>query len=378
MWSVAFSVWIWTAFTVLVPAQSNPPVITDFLQKDLVNPEDVKFSKDVGFTLPCKATGSNLKWSWEHNGTAIEAYNGRPFTLSEDGTLTGSGLVATDSGTYQCFVKDEVTGAVAFSRKLKVAVTDSEDFTLPAWSVTPNAEETAVQGRNKTLYCFATGRPSPTITWKKDGQIIVHEENSYKVPGPSLEDAFSSTMLTRKNTREVPPKWTTDPPPTNLSIVIEKNGTLECKVTANPVATVSWYKDGLLLQSSKRRVLVGSKLHFIDVNLNDTGVYQCEAGNKHGMIISSTWIHVSAWKPSFANVQFGPFHLLNEKEAKMPCKPSTAAPRPTIEWFKDGNLITYGKNSRYRLEMDGTLVIKQSRQGSRWRQLHLQGNELKG
>ena len=58
-------------------------------------------------------------------------------------------------------------------------------------------------------------------------------------------------------------------------------------------------------------------------------------------------------------MQFGPFHLLNEKEAKIPCKPSTAAPRPTIEWFKDGNLITYGENSRYRLEMDGTLVIKQ-------------------
>ena len=107
----------------ILSAQSNPPVITDFLQKDLVNPEDVKFRAEVGFTLPCKATGSNLKWSWEHNGTAIEAYNGRPFTLSEDGTLTGSVLVATDSGTYQCFVKDEVTGAVAFSRKLKVAVT---------------------------------------------------------------------------------------------------------------------------------------------------------------------------------------------------------------------------------------------------------------
>ena len=104
-------------------AQSNPPVITNFLQRDLVNPEDVKAKANVGFRLPCKATGSNLKWTWKHNGTAITAYLGIPFTLSDDGTLTGRNLLAANSGTYQCFVRDEKTGAIAFSRKLKVAVT---------------------------------------------------------------------------------------------------------------------------------------------------------------------------------------------------------------------------------------------------------------
>lgn len=43
----------------------------------------------------------------------------------------------------------------------------------------------------------------------------------------------------------------------------------------------------------------------------------------------------------------------------LPCKPSTAAPRPTFEWLKNGDLITYDENSRYRLHIDGTLVIKQ-------------------
>ena len=99
-------------------------MITNFPKKDLVNPEDVKFSSVHGFTLPCKAIGSNLTWTWEHNGTAITDLGGRsPFNLDKSGTLTGTHLRATDSGTYQCFVKNEVTGAVAFSRKLKVAVT---------------------------------------------------------------------------------------------------------------------------------------------------------------------------------------------------------------------------------------------------------------
>ena len=58
-------------------------------------------------------------------------------------------------------------------------------------------------------------------------------------------------------------------------------------------------------------------------------------------------------------MQFGPFHLLNEEEARLPCQPSTAAPRPAIQWLREGELITYNENSRYQLEEDGTLVIKQ-------------------
>ena len=98
-------------------------MITNFLSKDLLNPEEVKFNTAEAFRLPCNANGSNLKWTWKHNGKEIQAYNGRPYTLLEDGTLIGNYLLPTDSGTYQCFVKDENTGAAAFSRKLKVAVT---------------------------------------------------------------------------------------------------------------------------------------------------------------------------------------------------------------------------------------------------------------
>ena len=45
------------------------------------------------------------------------------YSLSEDGTLTGNDLKAKHSGTYQCFVKDNITGVEVFSRKLQVAVT---------------------------------------------------------------------------------------------------------------------------------------------------------------------------------------------------------------------------------------------------------------
>lgn len=79
------------------------------------------FCRNVGFRLPCEASGSNLKWSRQHNGTHI--LYGTKYSLGADGSLTGQYLEVENSGSYQCFVKDTVTVKVTFSRKLKVAVT---------------------------------------------------------------------------------------------------------------------------------------------------------------------------------------------------------------------------------------------------------------
>lgn len=97
----------------------QPPVITKFTQKDLIEPEDVTST----FTLPCEASGTNLTWAWRYNDKEITNFNGIPYSLSKDGTLHGKYLAPEQSGTYQCFVKDEATGVEVFSRKLKVAVT---------------------------------------------------------------------------------------------------------------------------------------------------------------------------------------------------------------------------------------------------------------
>ena len=102
-----------------------PPQITNFLNHDLINPEQVKFNKVNALVLPCGAIGSNLKWSWMHNDTLIPEgeLNFGNRRLGNDGTLTGSNLGITDSGKYQCFVKDTVTNVQTFSRKIQVAVT---------------------------------------------------------------------------------------------------------------------------------------------------------------------------------------------------------------------------------------------------------------
>ena len=74
----------------------DPPRIVDFPAKDLLAPEDVKFSRQNALELKCDAVGSNLQWIWKHNGTAITT--GGKFTVGADGTLYGSYLESAQSG----------------------------------------------------------------------------------------------------------------------------------------------------------------------------------------------------------------------------------------------------------------------------------------
>lgn len=39
-----------------------------------------------------------------------------------------------------------------------IEVSDPGIKKSPSWEVTPDLAETAIEGRNKTLYCFAVGR----------------------------------------------------------------------------------------------------------------------------------------------------------------------------------------------------------------------------
>ena len=70
---------------------ADPPRIFNFLTKNLLAPDDVKFSRKNALNLPCGASGNNLQWTWKHNGTAI-AVNDYKFTVGADGTLYGSTL----------------------------------------------------------------------------------------------------------------------------------------------------------------------------------------------------------------------------------------------------------------------------------------------
>ena len=105
-----------------------PPQITNFLEGNLLNKDEVKGGKEYwaplnfGFKLPCEATGQHLEWRWQHNGTDLFIFSGGRYKL-RGGSLIGEFLYPEQSGNYQCFVKDTVADKETFSRKVQVFVT---------------------------------------------------------------------------------------------------------------------------------------------------------------------------------------------------------------------------------------------------------------
>lgn len=49
----------------------------------------------------------------------------------------------------------------------------------------------------------------------------------------------------------VPPRWTKGLPPRKSDVIIGRNETIDCSVTADPEAAITWFKNGQPLQSSR-------------------------------------------------------------------------------------------------------------------------------
>ena len=75
--------------------------------------------------------------------------------------------------------------------------------------------------------------------------------------------------------------------PTNTSGNLYSNVNLTCRATGNPIPTILWYKDNVLIPNDNNDPSV---LMFSELNLKDRGFYHCEARS----LIRGTFISVNS------------------------------------------------------------------------------------
>ncbi|KAG9472586.1 hypothetical protein GDO78_018425 [Eleutherodactylus coqui] len=134
---------------------------------------------------------------------------------------------------------------------------------------------------------------------------------------------------------------------TDQTVVVGHLVTLSCR-TAQPVADVEWYKDGVPIQSSQR-VLISSTLknyHLLTilvVTAQDLGIYACVATNVLGNASTCCII----------------------KKAEIPCCPSSPE---VAQIYKDGALIVW---KPVESSSPVTYFLQYRREGEEWRALTL-------
>ncbi|XP_029682932.1 neural cell adhesion molecule L1-like protein isoform X1 [Takifugu rubripes] len=233
------------------------------------------------------------------------------------------------------------------------------------------SETQLVKGEELILECIAAGFPTPQVEWVKMGQHLPTKakmESHGKlliVPDVEQEDG-GKYMCKAKNTVgeavhyftvivEEPPEWVSEPE-SQLSM-IGSDVLIKCSASGTPQPAVTWRVNGAPLQDSpspNRRVL-GDTIVLHNTKASDSAVYQCEASNRHGTLLSNANIMIMNLPPMILTQDDEDYSAVEGKGVMMHCKVFSSPPS-AITWSKDDTSDSV-EGPRFSVHDNGTLEI---------------------
>uniref|UniRef100_A0A6Q2WS02 Contactin 1 n=1 Tax=Esox lucius TaxID=8010 RepID=A0A6Q2WS02_ESOLU len=228
-------------------------------------------------------------------------------------------------------------------------------------------DTSALVGQNITLECFALGNPIPQIRWRKmDGELPSNHEVSmagahlhlynvqYEDEGTYECEALNSKGKDRHRARvsvEAFPEWTESISSTERDI--SSDYTMSCVASGKPKPHIRWLKDSHSVRTQENKPLVHN-LTFSGLTFEDSGMYQCIAENRHGVIYANAELRVIACPPTFEHNPVRRNLAAKNGRVVIECRPK-AAPKPSLSWSKGTELLF--NSTRVFIWEDGSLEI---------------------
>ncbi|XP_055671290.1 hemicentin-1 [Falco peregrinus] len=326
--------------------------------------EDVTVVRGSSASMKCLTDGTPAPtMSWFKNGHPVSL--GAHLMPSNQGmVLHFAKAEIGDTGKYTCVASNEA-GDTSKHFSLKV-------LEPPHINGTDEPEELSVIVNNPLeLLCISSGIPVPKISWMKDGRPLLQNDNVHvlrevlRIASAQVEDTGRYTCLASSPAGDddkeylvrvhVPPNIAGTGGPQDLTVLQNRQVILECKSDAVPPPTISWLKNGELLEGTPRvRILSnGRYLQINNADLSDTASYTCVASNIAGKMTREFMltVHVAP------TIRSGPQAVVVRINASavLECV-AEGVPTPRITWRKDGAIFT-GNNTRYSMLEDGSLHI---------------------
>ncbi|XP_075460423.1 roundabout homolog 4 isoform X2 [Ascaphus truei] len=262
------------------------------------HPADLVVRRDQPATLNCRAEGNPKPTiEWYRNGEYVEtskddAHSQR--TLLLDGSLFFFRLNQrkgkTDEGVYTCVARNPLGTAFSRNASLYIAAL-REDFRLKPSDAVISA------GNPLVVECLPPkGHPEPTVTWKKDGVLINHNNARYTISTGKLSVAYAlktdsgvyvcvaSNQVGEKESKAAiisvleKPVFTKKP----NDIVATFGSTVQfwCGTHGDPKPLVRWNKEHGELPTGRYDISSENTLRIQYVTMHDSGKYICTAENQ--------------------------------------------------------------------------------------------------
>ncbi|XP_046430813.1 obscurin isoform X9 [Neodiprion fabricii] len=279
-----------------------------------------------------------------------------------------------DAGLYTC-VAQTSTGNISCSAELTVQGSVNQLAKNPA---KPKLETEFKQsevnaGGSAMLDLQVQGFPKPEIKWTKDGEEILaggrikylwedEESLSLVIKQVTAKDAGTYTIKAKNELGEdstqielivkSAPKVTKKM--TDTTVMTEETVTMTVEIEGSPVPEVTWYKDGQLITESERiKITKDSKgaysLTIKNTRIEDSGSYSIVAKNEISQ--TSEFWNFSVKSPPKIKRKLGEPKVINEGDSLTLLIEVEADPKPTIKWFKDGEVVS--ETERIKIVQDG-------------------------
>ncbi|XP_024082586.1 Down syndrome cell adhesion molecule-like protein Dscam2 isoform X31 [Cimex lectularius] len=259
--------------------------------------------------------------------------------------------------SYQCRTKHRLTGETRLSAtKGRLVITEPVGSTSPKFTSADNSRGFSTKlSLSVSFHCLAQGFPVPSFRWYKfvEGtsrkQAVVMSDRIKQVSGTliireaKVEDSGKYLCVVNNSVggESVETVLTVTAPlvagvePSVQTVDFGRPALLTCNYEGNPVKTISWLKDGKILQGHN-----GPVLKIESVRKEDKGMYQCFVRNEQESAQSSAELKLgSRFEPPLITEGFASKTLEAGPSVYFKCV-GKGNPIPEISWYLDGKKLT--------------------------------------
>nr|KAF6492323.1 L1 cell adhesion molecule [Molossus molossus] len=346
--------------------------------KEKVKPVEVEEGESV--ILPCHPPPSAepLRIYWM-NSKILHIKQDERVTMGQNGNLYFANVLTSDNHSdYICHAHFPGTRTIIQKEPidLRVKATNSMIDRKPSLLFPTNASShlVALQGQPLVLECIAEGFPTPTIKWLRPSGPMPADRVTYENHNKTLyladvveeddgeyrclaENSLGSDRHAYYVTVEAAPYWLHKPQ--SRLYGPGETARLDCQVQGRPEPEVTWRINGIpmeeLAKDQKYRIQHGA-LILSNVQPSDTMVTQCEARNRHGVLLANAYIYVVQLPAKILTPDNETYLAVEGSTAYLLCK-VFGAPVPSVQWLdKEGKTVL--QDERFFPYTNGTLGIR--------------------